>query len=137
MNNIPSEGILVSTTFRLLLNRAKAKKIQLLKQSLADIGEVEQCEVTLDFYRSFDTRGRRIGRKVYISANGLGIAKLVIRTVEGIEIPFHTVCTFRELGQFLSEAGPYMKDSEFSKSFWIEETDTLQNFIVFNMKLAT
>ena len=137
MNNIPSESIIVSTTFRLLLNRAKDKKIQLLKQSLTDIGEVEQCEIALKFYHSFDAKGYRIGRKIYVSSNGLGIAKMVIHTVYGIEIPFHVICNFNDLSLFLSEATPYMKDSGFRKSFYIEQSETLQNYIVINVKLTT
>lgn len=130
MNDNPSEGIVVSTTFRLLLNRAQDKKLRLLKQSLTEIGEVEQCEVELKFYRSFNSKGYRIGRKTYVPSNGTGIAKLVIHTVYGIEIPFHVVCRFSEIALFLSEAVPYMKDSEFRKSFYIEQSETLQNYIV-------
>ena len=137
MNDNPSEGIVVSATFRLLLNRAKDKKLRLLKQSLAEIGEVEQCEVELKFYRSFNSKGYRIGRKTYVPSNGTGIAKLVIHTVYGIEIPFHVVCRFSEIALFLSEAVPYMKDSEFRKSFYIEQSETLQNYIVINVNLAT
>ena len=137
MNDNPSEGIVVSTTFRLLLNRAQDKKLRLLKQSLAEIGEVEQCEVELKFYRSFNSKGYRIGGKTYVPSNGTGIAKLVIRTVYGIEIPFHVVCRFSEIALFLSEAVPYMKDSEFRKSFYIEQSETLQNYIVINVNLAT
>lgn len=137
MDNIPSEGIVVSATFRLLLNRAQDKKLRLLKQSLAEIGEVEQCEVELKFYRSFNSKGYRIGRKTYVPSNGTGIAKLVIHTVYGIEIPFHVVCRFSEIALFLSEAVPYMKDSEFRKSFYIEQSETLQNYIVINVNLAT
>lgn len=137
MNDNPSEGIIVSTTFRLLLNRTQDKKLRLLKQSLAEIGEVEQCEVELKFYRSFNSKGYRIGRKTYVPSNGTGIAKLVIHTVYGIEIPFHVVCRFSEIALFLSEAVPYMKDSEFRKSFYIEQSETLQNYIVINVNLAT
>lgn len=137
MDNIPSEGIVVSATFRLLLNRTQDKKLRLLKQSLAEIGEVEQCEVELKFYRSFNSKGYRIGRKTYVPSNGTGIAKLVIHTVYGIEIPFHVVCRFSEIALFLSEAVPYMKDSEFRKSFYIEQSETLQNYIVINVNLAT
>ena len=137
MNDNPSEGIVVSTTFRLLLNRAQDKKLRLLKQSLAEIGEVEQCEVELKFYRSFNSKGYRIGGKTYVPSNGTGIAKLVIHTVYGIEIPVQVVCRFSELALFLSEAVPYMKDSEFRKSFCIEQSETLQNYIVINVNLAT
>lgn len=137
MNDNPSEGIVVSTTFRLLLNRAQDKKLRLLKQSLAEIGEVEQCEVELKFYRSFNSKGYRIGRKTYVPSNGTGIAKLVIHTGYGIEIPCHVVCRFSEIALFLSEAVPYMKDSEFRKSFYIEQSETLQNYIVINVNLAT
>lgn len=137
MNDNPSEGIVVSTTFRLLLNRAQDKKLRLLKQSLAEIGEVEQCEVELKFYRSFNSKGYRIGRKTYVPSNGTGIAKLVIHTFYGIEIPVHVVCRFSEIALFLSEAVPYMKDSEFRKSFYIEQSETLQNYIVINVNLAT
>ena len=137
MNDNPSEGIVVSTTFRLLLNRAQDKKLRLLKQSLAEIGEVEQCEVELKFYRSFNSKGYRIGGKTYVPSNGTGIAKLVIHTVYGIEIPFHVVCRFSEIALFLSEAVPYMKDSEFRKSFYIEQSETLQNYIIINVNLAT
>ena len=137
MNNIPNEGTIFSTTFRLLLNNAKAEKIQLLKQSLTALGEVEKCEVALDFYHGFNTKGRRIGKKIYVPSNGHGVAKFMIRTMDGKEIPFHTICTFYELGQFMSEAGPYMRNSEFHKSFWIEETKSSQYYIVFKVELAT
>ena len=92
MNNIPNEGTIFSTTFRLLLNNAKAEKIQLLKQSLTALGEVEKCEVALDFYHGFNTKGRRIGKKIYVPSNGHGVAKFMIRTMDGKEIPFHTIC---------------------------------------------
>ena len=100
-------------------------------------GEVEKCEVALDFYHGFNTKGRRIGKKIYVPSNGHGVAKFMIRTMDGKEIPFHTICTFYELGQFMCEAGPYMRNSEFHKSFWIEETKSSQYYIVFKVELAT
>lgn len=135
--NIPSEGVVVSATFRLLLNRAQDKKIQSLKQALADMGSVERCEIDLDFYRTFDSKGRRVGRRIFIPMNGLGVARLLLHAENGISIPVCTVSTFSELGSFLSEVNYYATNSEFYKSFSVEETESMQHFFVVNVKLVS
>ena len=135
--NISSEDLVVSATFRLLLNHAQGKKIQRLKQSLAEVGKVEKCEMDMSFYRCFDSKARRVERRIFIPTNGLGVARLILRFENGVSIPFYTVSTFAELGRFLSDVGSYVTNPEYYKSFSVEETDTLQHFIVVSVKLVS
>lgn len=133
--DINSEGVLVSSTFRLLLNRMRHKKLSKLKTDLASVSNVEHVEMELNFYHAFDARGRRLGRRIVIPTNGLGVAKMTLLFEDEVSISFHTVSTFGELGYFMSGVAPYMSDSKFSKSFSVEETET-QNYIIFKVQLT-
>lgn len=135
--NVSSKDVVVSATFRLLLNRAQDKKIQELRKALADVGEVEKCEIDLNFYRCFNAKGRRVGRRILIPMNGLGVAQLILHFENGISIPFYAISTFDQLGQFLSDVNYYAPNPEYYKRFSVEETDTLQRFIVISVKLVS
>lgn len=128
--NIPSESVLVQATFWLRLNRAQAKKIQGLKETLDNVGPVETCTIDLNFYRSFDSKGLRVGRKKFLPMSGLGVARMLLNFGNGIEVPFYTVSTFADLGRFLADVSTYMRNPEFLKTFTVKRTESLQHFFV-------
>ena len=134
--NIPSECVVDRAPFRLLLNREQDRKIQRLKESLTDLGEVDKCELQLEFFHGFNTKAYRIGSELRIPSNILGVAKLFIHTMDGNYIPFHVVCTFSDLISFMTAVDPYMSNSKYVKTFQLDETDSPKRFIILDTKLT-